>query len=673
LAYPFFLKMIPKGSSVLSVLALAGLARFVVAAPASIATSTASTSSTTLLAFESSTPSVTPAPKAKSTLQTSVKSAPTAKLVSSSSVSSSATHSASATPSTLELEPYPASSITGEPSGSVNLNLQTEQTWYWGSSKYLLPLLLAPTDFILAGIPHGAITKFADPDERIFSTESFEAAIQDSQCNASSVSITYTNEQYYGQAKSALSWVSSENSGSRSIFLVNDEPSCSTAQRVPYNVTGVEFDDSTLTATLQAMVVTWEAGVSNGTALYDTVGIPTANSTVNKRLSDSGSLSANLAQTFNQQIFSKTTDGIDTTLTCANCSTTGTLDFKASITIALPPTFSFSVSTNDVGVTIGLDLSLSGELTTPISDTFAIASIPLPGSVKFGPVSIGPQLDVDFVTSLTQLSAAADIQFGVEANLADGTIGFPSNGDQFPTPSFTALGPTISGAVSVTGDITPEIILSIGASIPGASVSAGIAVQAPDFTLNLDAQTGGACGNPSAEAGIEFDVDVGFGVILFGGEGKATALANSVNIFTTSAEIFSTCVTVAGSTTAAAATTTSTSAPAQTLSATTFSDDCCGEGCTAVGINSESKLTFIADGTTCNQANEGGAGGINSLYINNMDNCNIQFFTDSACSTPPPSGLTSTSNPLANGSQCFPSKLFGGDGNTVNFLKMSCQ
>lgn len=555
--------------------------------------------------------------------------------------------SSSASPA--ELDPYPASAIN--PIRSPEVDLKMAETWYWGRGN----------------TAYGSIqAKSQCEDGRFLSMEKFESALADIHCNSNSVAFSFNDEKVYDAAKMSFRWLNER--GQNSILLVTEHPACGENKRQPFQATGVKFSDLEMKATFDAKQTTWEDGIKEGTIKYNTKGFTGIGKGLEERFQvSSPHLSPNLQHDFSgTTIFNEPFNGINAALVCTTCNTGGKLDFEISVDV---PSFelSYQLDSTAVEATVDLDLKLDGAIPSPISKPFSLGTVSLGGLPPFGPVTAGANLDFEVVTEITQFSVDADISFGVNVALPDQHVVFPNDGQGIQGPQLSTSGPTVSGSVDVSGGVTPEIIFSVGLSAFGFSASAGVALAAPNVSLHLTAENDGSgvCGT-TAPAGVEFDANVGVGLDIFGGKGAATDLPNLKNIFTTSAQIFSTCITAP----AAAATSTTASAPPPTITFTSFNDDCCATGCGAAsGFLSAQKLTIVADGNTCAPITAGGVGGLNSAqFVTDSNSCTIQFFEDSACATP---SAFQKSAAIANGT-CVENNLFGGDNNAVNFIKMSC-
>lgn len=120
-------------------------------------------------------------------------------------------------------------------------------------------------------------------------------------------------------------------------------------------------------------------------------------------------------------------------------------------------------------------------------------------------------------------------------------------------PTFTPVGPELSGSVSVSAAVGPRISLELGITVVGGAVGvgAGLSLGAPDLNLNLGASAdtaGGVCGDPNAHLGVNLDVGLSAELDAFGGFGDPKDLPNKLPLIATSLPLFSTCQTIGDST-----------------------------------------------------------------------------------------------------------------------------
>jgi hypothetical protein len=134
----------------------------------------------------------------------------------------------------------------------------------------------------------------------------------------------------------------------------------------------------------------------------------------------------------------------------------------------------------------------------------------------------------------------------VRVNFDDGT----DNAIAGWVPSFTPVGPDLSGSVSVSASVGPRIQLEVGLSFFSLGAGVGLALSAPTLGLTLGAEAdtaGGVCDNPDAQLGVNVDVGLSAQLDAFGGAGDLKDLPNRFGLVSISTELFATCITIGGS------------------------------------------------------------------------------------------------------------------------------
>ncbi|KAF2102136.1 hypothetical protein NA57DRAFT_54063 [Rhizodiscina lignyota] len=588
----------------------------------------------------------------------------------------------------------------------VGVDLVSADSWYWGKDP---------------NHPNANLTAYAGGDnDRVLSMEKFSSQLKSTSCSADgkSVAFTFKSQPLMNAAKNSFGWV---NQGGRSILLVTNAPNCGDNPRQPFKATGVSFNGNT--ATFKTEKVTWEEGLHTFNLHFSSAGIGNAQELEKqekeKRELERRFLGISLpipnidknipigvGHDFSGQIFSKQlSDSVSAELDCNNCATRGTLNFDVNIGGNTDtPKVELSLTPSGVGASVTLDFKLSAQLTDAISDTFPLVDhLALPGGFSIPAIgSIGPSLNVVAVVGITEVTAEVDLSFGVDMSIPDSSLAridlFDSTQNAFNgfNPTFTPIGPTLDGSVSVSGSVGPRIDLAIDVEAFGKGAAAGLSLSAPEVTMDLSANAaseGGVCGDPNAQLGVNFDVGLAAELDAFGGVGNVNDLPNKKAILSTSTQLFSTCVTIAGSapTDSSSSSTTDSSgssstattidagtitpapaAPVQTISFTSFSDTNCGQNLDASVINTNTPISVPADGS-CQPVNAGGAGGLDSVQFTDLPDCTIRFFPDNTCGGS--AGPSAELGLLAsfNGSICLQDTDFSdGANNNVNFATFLC-
>jgi hypothetical protein len=203
----------------------------------------------------------------------------------------------------------------------------------------------------------------------------------------------------------------------------------------------------------------------------------------------------------------------------------------------------------------GEQSKVGGEVTSALSATVELPLIPL-GGVTAGPISVGPVVRILGQASVDAVSAEATLTLGTRLDVpADSVVrlNFNDGNDNKIggwVPSFTPVGPELSGSVSVSASVGTRIQLELSLSFLGLGAYVGVALGAPTLglTLGADANTvGGVCNNPDAQLEVNIDVGLSAELDAFDGVGDLRDLPNRVGLVSISTGLFATCLTIAGS------------------------------------------------------------------------------------------------------------------------------
>jgi hypothetical protein len=246
-------------------------------------------------------------------------------------------------------------------------------------------------------------------------------------------------------------------------------------------------------------------------------------------------------------------------------------------------------------------------------------------------------------------------------------------------PSFTPVGPELSGSVSVSASVGPRIQLEVGLTVFSFGAGAGIALSAPTLgvTLGAEADTaGGICENPDAQLGANIDVGLSAQLDAFGGFGDLKDLPNRFEIAAVSTPLFATCITIGGSAPSDAATV-PVDAPAATPT-----DDAPALG-NVIGNVSNFILSDNEDCSPTSSEESQFFNGQCKQFVFNGDeftsasftfppfdaegsNCILTFFGDDACATQVGSAFQPSSG------QCIANSSVGDGAAAVKFMKAVC-
>lgn len=249
-------------------------------------------------------------------------------------------------------------------------------------------------------------------------------------------------------------------------------------------------------------------------------------------------------------------------------------------------------------------------------------------------------------------------------------------------PSFTPVGPELSGSVSLSASVGPRVQLEVGLSFLGFSAGVGLALGAPTLglTLGADANTaGGVCDNPDAQLGVNIDVGLSAQLDAFGGIGDPAELPNRFGLVSTSTPLFATCLTFGGPAPSDAPT-----VPVDAPAATTKIDTAATPTDAATATGSVTNFTF-SDSEDCSSARSENSSLVDgeckefvfngeftsaSLEYAPFDaegsNCLLSFFGDDTCA----SRIGPAFQPFSG--QCIGKSTIGDGADAVKFMKVEC-
>ncbi|RFU35386.1 hypothetical protein B7463_g942, partial [Scytalidium lignicola] len=401
---------------------------------------------------------------------------------------------------------------------ATNVTLNTQEEFTWGNENVI-----------------GSMTyKVAEASRRVLYLSRFSDLVKSVNCPSSGPQIQFKDSNSVQEAQQAWGWL---NSPSRSIVFVVDDDGCSGPDgRQPYIVSNIAYDTDSNSATMTAETGEWQDHIDDGVLRFTNA---PANPTLDKRLSIDKGGSFDISKNFSGTILPPTQfDGVTVQVDCADCETTGGFDYDFSVS------FSGGVSgqltaTNSLGVKFGLQVTADGSLTSAKTETLEIAQFPLS---EFSIPHVGgitPEITVNGQISLENLSAKFTSLFGVGVVIPDGST-LSIGGDSSFSPSFSQIGPTIDGSVSVEVTLDPLTTFDISASFFTKSVSIGFGLKAPLIDAKIAASTDGAiC---SGTPGVSIDVGAGFELDVFGGIGAAKNEPNAKSLKAASVDVFSKCI-----------------------------------------------------------------------------------------------------------------------------------
>ncbi|UKZ75756.1 hypothetical protein TrVFT333_003450 [Trichoderma virens FT-333] len=410
------------------------------------------------------------------------------------------------------------------------------------ANKFLLTPAPRPVDnFIWTHDDEGIqanLTLQASKNFRLLSAPNFQDVVESVDCSTEDITIKFGSASSLQAAQAAWKWVN-QAAANTLIYVADDEACAGDKGRQPFSVESITYDTTANTALMAATKAQWRDFAED--ASIHISGIPAAGNTARDISKD---VSIDISHDFSQPIYSTTVSGVNLAVACSKCTTQGKLN--ADITLSLSNGFEASLTTsNNLGATVEVSVSAGGSISSPISTSIPIATVPLAGFSIAGVVDIGPQLNIVADATISGFSASATATVGATASLPDGS-GFTLGQSANINPTIQASGLGISGSVSASAHVAPVITLQLAATFLGEGLVGGLALQAPVLSANFAgaASTGGVntCGNGNAEVSVE--VDVGAELDAFGGFGGATDQPNKITVFNKSTTLWKACLVV---------------------------------------------------------------------------------------------------------------------------------
>lgn len=385
------------------------------------------------------------------------------------------------------------------------------------------------------------LTLTAAKSFRLLSALKFQDIVESVDCTTEDITVKFGSASSLQAAQSAWAWVNQQ--ASNTIIYVAEGDACAGDNgRQPFSVESITYDSAANTAVMAASKAQWRDFAAD--ASIHITGTSTTTTTGNTAREVSKDVSIDVGHDFSGPIYSTTIQGVNLGIACSDCKTQGTLN--ADITLSLSDGFQASITTqNSFGATFEVSLTAGGAISSPLSTSIPIATVPLAGFSIADVVDIGPELSVVADATISGFSASATATVGVEASLPDGSgivLGQSSN----IHPVIQAVGLGMSGSVSVAAKVAPVITLDLAATFLGEGLVGGLVLQAPVLSATFAgaASTAGVntCGTSTAEVSVE--VDVGVELDAFGGFGDATEQPNKVTVFSQSETLWKACMVV---------------------------------------------------------------------------------------------------------------------------------
>jgi hypothetical protein len=275
---------------------------------------------------------------------------------------------------------------------------------------------------------------YTQEDELIVSMERFAHELKYVECDAN-MSLTFKSNRTFGLVQKNWNWVNFN--GLRTFIMIADYSGCGKNQsRDPWVISNVQFDSSSLTVHMDAVLKTWKDVAHSYTLDFGDF-TPSAE-TNEKRFLDVSfdkSFTVDLTSKLPTDIFTITNDdglrNVTLAIDCNDCGTTGNIVFSGHIEASLfggITTLQLSATPHNIAANLNLTFDLSGMLNLDISDPLEInkklLTIPFPGGGFSIPdlITFGPNAQVSAGMALDSLEGQASIGFGVHAAIPNTAV-----------------------------------------------------------------------------------------------------------------------------------------------------------------------------------------------------------------------------------------------------------
>jgi hypothetical protein len=249
-------------------------------------------------------------------------------------------------------------------------------------------------------------------DEKVINMEDFGDELERVDCTPPTMFMDFKTKGAFETAKLKWGWVNQKEQN-HFILFVNHEKCGPKNQRVPYNITKIQYDEKKFIANMVAQKLDFKNAVHTGNLRVEAITTQTgaaqnSNVTINPRwrLSQSGSIYKDISG----NIFNLVDGANNVRLDCTDCGTNGRLGvaFDASwgVTSWWPPSVGVKHSYFEfwgTNVEAKLNVALSGHTNGNKGGSkklysFQIFGLEIPGVMRLG---FGPEFGVGYTVSLT--------------------------------------------------------------------------------------------------------------------------------------------------------------------------------------------------------------------------------------------------------------------------------
>ncbi|KAF2456191.1 hypothetical protein BDY21DRAFT_288154, partial [Lineolata rhizophorae] len=257
---------------------------------------------------------------------------------------------------------------------------------------------------------------FREEFENVISMESFADSLQSVECSEEMV-LEFNDDAAYDRASARWDWVNGADINE--FVMVANAPGCGPdAQRQPFVVRNVRYDETTFTAYLSAEQRTWEEVAHTYHLRVSHMPHEEAAMLLAR---DDPDFSMDLSSDFSGQFLNEFIDGIFLTADCTECGTSGELDVDIDVDVGFfdIDSASMTVTPTNLAAFLNLAVSVSGSLNDGFDFSKTVVSVPIQGITIAGVVELGAFLDVDLGLNIGRWIGTANIETGGTLSISD--------------------------------------------------------------------------------------------------------------------------------------------------------------------------------------------------------------------------------------------------------------
>ncbi|KAJ4299487.1 hypothetical protein N0V90_004732 [Kalmusia sp. IMI 367209] len=358
--------------------------------------------------------------------------------------------------------------------------------------------------------------------ENILSMEKFDDMVTSVNCGNSSIEMTFEDDATFAYAQRVWDWVNGADN--HSFVMVAGPGDCGTnANRIPFVVSTLQYDEAANKATLAAIQSNWTAIAHTYDLVIGSTG--GANHTNNNTHGSPilpRDIDKDTSIDFNHDLtgsLSLASGDLSATVTCLNCSTTGSFDmqFKISQKLFVPTGASMTLKPKGVSAIAKMKLAGSGKVTDSLTKTFDLLSIPVSGLTIPGVFDLGPFLTIALGAQLTGISVTAGVTSGATGSLCDNAVLEMNLLDPSENtfsgwePKIEVLETSVDGSISGGAQVFLQGSLELKATALGQGFRIGLDLKLPAVKATLTGVTSTAevCPGSNQTVGVKAGISIG--------------------------------------------------------------------------------------------------------------------------------------------------------------------